>query len=404
MVITARGLGPEGRGVLSAALLLTSLAAGISQLGLGTAFVYASRIDPLFPGRVHYVISVIGITLLAMSLAGLALYADTTLQPQIFFPLLLLAGATTVNMFSSTVMQLAPGLSAYNAGRIGLSAISLLALLVLVGLEELTVTNILWTQLAATIAVALFLSVVAWKLIDLRERISDFTQRVTSTGYLLSGLKYHGTALLGLLLLNIDKITIYALGNAVEFGLYTVAYGTSRLLGGVQEAMSTALYARFAGKDPRRLAEVVQLSFRLSFLPLLIVALLLGGMSPWILPLMYGDAFSPVALPFAILLVECVVGNSSWVLAQQFNATGRPGIVLVRQLVAVGPVLLLIFFIPSNHVALSLSLILLLSALIRLIVTMLMFKWVSKLPLPTIFPSMADIRLVWQYWRRLRNP
>lgn len=400
-VISARWLGPEGRGVLSSALLVMTLSSGIGQLGLGAAFVYACRIDTSFSGRNYFFISAITTTLLATLLAGFALRAGTTLQPQLFLPLLLLTGVTTANSFASTVTQLSPGLSAFNAGRIGLAIITLLIFLILVGLEKFTVANILWAQVITTLVIALFLSNVGLRLIQSQAGILTATEGVTPSSYFINGLKFHGTTLLSLLLLNIDKLTLYMIGNATEFGLYSVAYGTSRLLGSIQDALSTALYARFAGKDPARLTEVVQLSFRLSFLPLLLLALLLGGLSPWLLQLVYGHAFAEVALPFAILLVECVIGNASWILAQQFNATGRPGMVLIRQLAAVGPVLLLVIWIPRDHIALSLSLILLLSAFIRLTVTILMFKWVSNLPLPRFIPTAADFDLVCKNFNQL---
>ncbi|WP_445371855.1 acyltransferase family protein [Methylomonas sp. HW2-6] len=392
-VVSARWLGPEGRGVLSAAQLVMTLASGVSQLGLGAALVYACRIDASFPGRRYFALSMVCIVAIALALAVAGADYGSAIQPSIFLPLLVLTGLTAANAYASAVSQLSPGLSAFNSGRLALAVITLLALLVLVDLEALTVANILWTQLGATLVTLVSMSIVSFRLIRSQQETASGAGRVSAVGYISSGFKFHGTALLSLLLLNIDKLTLYAIGTTKEFGLYSVAYATSRLIGSVQEAMSTALYARFAGKDAARLTEVVQLVFRFSFLPLLLVALLLGYVSPWLLSLVYGNAFAEVALPFAILLLECVIGNASWILAQQFNATGRPGVVLLRQVVAVGPVLLLIFWMPREHIALSLSLVMLLSACVRLGMSMLMFKWVANLPLPRFFPTRTDFIL-----------
>ena len=37
---------------------------------------------------------------------------------------------------------------------------------------------------------------------------------------------------------------------------------------------------------------------------------------------------------FYLLSLECIVGGGSWILASAFNALGRPGVIVLRQVIA----------------------------------------------------------------------
>jgi O-antigen/teichoic acid export membrane protein len=199
---------------------------------------------------------------------------------------------------------------------------------------------------------------------------------------------------LGLLLVNFDKIALLNIGTIVEYGFYALAFTTSRLIGAVQEAVSTALYSKFAGKDIAVLSHHVRVSFRLTFIPMLMLATLGAILSPWLIVWVYGPSFEATVIPFAVLLFECVISGASWTLSQRFNAGGQPGLVFVRQCISVLPIFAALPFLPEHNIHVWLSLLMLLGAILRLVVTLGIYPYVLKEPMPAIFPTRSDCRKV----------
>lgn len=390
-VLTARLLGPEGRGLLSAALLITMLAGNAALCGLANSYIYHRGAGRAFDYRRLFGGSLLFVTGLAVLLAllGLQLAGHDALQSQL--PLiLLLAGATASQGYFYALSQLHERLRFFNALRLALVLGNLLLLLLLlVALPQLQFQHILAAQLV--VAAALTGAGLLWARRHTIWRPVASIRPPARWGELLGyGLNHHGTVLLGLLLVNVDKIALLKLASIVEFGFYALAFTTSRLIGAVQEAVSTALYSRFAGKDVEELSRHVRGAFRVTFLPMLLLAALGAALAPWLIVWVYGEAFAAMALPFAILLFECVISGASWTLAQRFNAGGRPGLVFARQCVSVLPLLLALPFLPAQHIHVWLSLLMLLGALLRLGVTLGLYPCVLKERMPRLLPTPAD--------------
>jgi hypothetical protein len=98
-----------------------------------------------------------------------------------------------------------------------------------------------------------------------------------------------------------------------------------------------------------------------------------------------------MAIPFAILLFECVIGGASWTLAQRFNAGGRPGLVFFRQFISVVPVFAALPFLPHEHIHIYLSGLMLLGAILRLAVTLGIYPVVLSEPMPRMWPYKTDV-------------
>ncbi len=181
--------------------------------------------------------------------------------------------------------------------------------------------------------------------------------------------------------------TLAYMGTIEQYGYYTVVFMTSKLIGSVQDAISTTLFARFADKNIEELGDKVRTAFRMSFLPMLALG---AALLPWIIDWAYGKSF------VAILLFECVIGGASWTLAQQFNAAGRPGLVLLRQFVSVVPVFAVIPFLPHENTYVYLAGLLLGAVVLRLAVTMGIYLVSLKEPLPQLLPTARDYRAIRQ--------
>lgn len=413
-VITARILGPEGRGLLSGALLIATLAGNTALFGLANTFVYHKGAERTFNYKLFFIFSLIFIALIAAALSyfGLQLSSEQQLHQQLLLIVFMAIVSGGYGYFNA-LSQLNHGLHFFNLMRVGLVLGNLLLLGVLIlFFQPITFVEILMTQIIVSGVLMLWGVIWAKKNNiwvqnvteeDLGVQVADSNDTGTyvSWGNMLGyGVKHHGTVLLGILLVNFDKLALLNIGTIIEYGFYALAFTTSRLIGAVQEATSTALYARFAGKDVQQLSVNVNNAFRLTFLPMLVLAGIGAALSPWLIPLVYGKAFTSMTIPFSILLFECVIGSASWTLAQRFNAGGRPGLVFFRQFISVIPVFLALPFLPHENIHIYLSGLMLIGAVLRLSVTLGIYPYVLKEPVPKMLPNKQDFRTAFSLLRK----
>ena len=392
-VITARILGPEGRGLLSAAILIGTLAAGISQFGLANSFVFHRGAGRPFGYGYLLTTSLLFVCILAVLLAvmGLQFGSDNRLRDQ-FFLIAGFAGFLAAQNYLMTLSQLRAGLNFFNLLRFGLVFGNLVALLyVLAAFDSIDYRKILVSQLVVA-GVLVFASLFWARRMLTHDAPSLKGETAKWRNILLYGVSHHGTVFLGIVLLNFDKIALLKIGTMVQYGFYALAFSVSRLIGAVQEAVSTALYARFAGRDLDQLSTGVKTAFRLTFLPMLVVAGTGALLSPWLIVMIFGAAFASMTVPFAILLFECVVGGASWILAQRFNAGGRPGLVFVRQFLSVLPIFIALPFLPQQNIHIYLSALMFVGAVLRLTVTLALYPMVLKQAIPRFLPTARDFR------------
>lgn len=391
--LTARVLGPEGRGLMSAGLLVAGLSSGVAQFGIAGSLVYHRGAGARFVYRRMMLIaaSVVAIVTVPLAYLGLRLLYPSHLEQHVGL-IVGLSVATAVFLFSLTLTQANHDLRAFNVARVVPPLICALFLCTaLVADVAIRYVHVLAVVLFATAAVGVVCTVLLYQQFG-RDALSEPPAWRHFSRVLGYAWKHHGVALAGLVLVNIDKIYLLALGDAASFGIYTLAFAVTRPLGAVQEAAATATFARYAGRPKSELSEAVALSYRASFLPMLVVAALVALFAPLLVPFLFGPRFEPMVIPFVLLAFEAVIGGASWTLAQRFNADGRPGIVLIRQLFVAVPVLALLPFLPRENTGSYLAGLLLLGAACRLGVTLAMFPLVLKQRVPSSLVTLPELR------------
>ena len=400
-VITARALGPEGRGLLSGALMIATLAGNISLFGLANSFIYHKGAGRPFNYKLFIVASLLFVAGFSVVLGflGMQITDEARLHDQLIL-ILCLTSITAAQGYFYALSQLHDGLHFFNLMRFLLVIGNLILLLVLLLVYDvIDFKYILITQMLVSAGLTL-LGIVWASKNKVWDGAASTAQPATWKDMLGYGISHHGTVVLGLLLVNFDKITLLHIGTIIEYGFYALAFTTSRLIGAVQEAVSTALYSRFAGKDINELSRNVRIAFRLTFAPMLLMAAIGAMLSPWLIVWVYGESFASTTIPFAVLLFECVISGASWTLAQRFNAGGRPGLVFVRQFISVLPVFMALPFLPEQNIHVYLSVLMLLGAILRLSVTLGIYPLVLKERVPDILPTAADCRAVFNFFAK----
>jgi O-antigen/teichoic acid export membrane protein len=228
----------------------------------------------------------------------------------------------------------------------------------------------------------------------MRERLISSGNTIMLSECLGYSVKYYGSSLVGILILNLDKIIIWLKGSTEQFGFYVVAYSLSRLIAILPEILSIVIFAKFAGIKSSEVSVVTSAIFTLLFLPLLFVVLLIIMLSPWFIPAVFGEEFKLSIIPFMLLSLESIFSAFSWMLAQRFNADGRPGLVFIRQVISIIPIAIVIFYNGNLDLTLSISIALLVSSIIRIYVTFWMYDKVLNECTPDIIPKRGHFELL----------
>lgn len=389
-VVIARALEAEERGVLASYQLIVVLVAGLSQLGLAQAFVYVFRKDRDFAAAegIKFSLGLIGSLCIILYFIGGAIFTRSEFNNEIVFWGCLIFASYS---FFLGVLQVFSGLIEFNLISLLYSFSYLLFVFAAFFFEGGSADLFFVGQVV--IYSFLIVPMMYWCYLAFKGEAGERSCKGVVQLF-KNGFGFYGVSVIGLVIGNIDKVVINFHGAMTVMGLYVVAYTASRLITLFQNSLATVIYARYAGNAGLGAANAVATSFRITFVPLLIFAAGASFFSERLIVFVFGQGYREASGIFSVLIFEAVVGGGSWVLAQYFNAVGRSGVVLWRQLVSIAPVIILVPFLPEQYLGIGLASALLISSIVRLLITMGIFRYLFGLPVPSLLPTNADIALV----------
>ncbi len=304
-ILTARLLGPHGRGQLAAIQTTPSLVATLAMLGMPEALVYFSAQRPTEAGR--YLGTAVTVSLLASIPFVLVAY--------LLMPLLLHAQATSVVDQARWYLLVAPvyavvgstfhplrgagQFQAWNALRMGvpLAALSVLAVASLAG--RITPGFIAFGNLAGY---ALLLVPCAWIVVSYLGGPYGIDRR-RARPMLAYGLPCMMTGLPQMLNLRLDQIAMAALLSSRELGLYVVAVAWSGGAAPLLNSIGAVLLPAVAASADRQQAAIsVSGGVRLTAALAIFTSVALALMTPIAIPMLFGASFR-AAIPAALILV-----------------------------------------------------------------------------------------------------
>jgi O-antigen/teichoic acid export membrane protein len=391
-VLTARLLGPEGRGQLAALSIWPPFVAALVASGLSAALVHQIR-----SAKSEDRGAVLGAALtIGLLLGGVGAATTFTLMP-------LAMG----ERYSNDLVSLAPIAA----------AVTILCLLILLIRSALTafgrfssfnlaawadpalycaglILATLWAPLDATRAVFCLWLATAVCFCGIAIYLFSFGQ-VTLRGArrffrpLGSFMaRAAGGSILGTMVAHMDRLVLLVLLPAEAFGLYVVAFSLSRMLVVVQTAVSAVALPALAGQSPAAASALYQRMFRLVLCLLTVAGIAAWALGGFVLSVLYGKDFSAAQPIFMILVLEAAVACLSQVTAQLYMAMGRPGFTSLAQLVSFAVLCTGLLTLVPLLGAPGAALAILLSSSLRL--TMLLFAIPGSLQLPR--PALSPIR------------
>lgn len=355
-IITARALGPEGRGALAALLFWPSLLSSIAQMSIDEALI--SRVARAEPQRASIVASAIALCvcngalfwLLSVPSLPLVLGASRTG----YYELVVLFAALWLPVTAVLSALLGNEQAAFRFGRANalrfIPQVTYLgALLVLSALDWVTPVTLMWSAgLGACFALVVHLWV-ARREVFARPSVREI-QRLVKLGARL-----HVATLLILGSTQIDRMMVLIMFDNHDAGHYVVAWTFASA--GTSLISSTASFVAFPAAAARKgVAEAIELIRctlqRTTFLG--VIAVGLGAVVvPFGLPMLCGNEFAR-AVPLAlILLVASALSTVRLTAVRTIRAIGETWLGIVTEMLVITGVVAFAAIGEGKHLGLE---------------------------------------------------
>lgn len=380
-VVTARALGPQGKGELQAVILWPQILTYISSMGMGWANVYffaresrdrSKLLANSFFASIAFGLMglLIGEAIIPKLLGGYPEYVVFLLRVfLLFIPLLL---------FSSLLMGVIHGCQKfffYNLMWVFPHLLYVCSLVILLFFNKLTVEAAIYSWMGIHVIVLLVKLWLVSRFVDLsfRPALPIFKR---SLAY---GVKSHVGDISYTISNSLDQMFVIPILSPSEFGLYSVAVRMSKTIVLIPEAIMAVLIPEASRRTGKDAANLTLCLAQVSFLVLTTLCVLLFILAPYLIRLFFGERFLGTIEPFRILLVGAVFLGLGAVIDGGLKGLGKPLAVSYANWVCIAvliPALLILLpLYGTTGAALSYNL----GFLSRLMVLLVMFLKESKI-------------------------
>ncbi|KRF38064.1 lipopolysaccharide biosynthesis protein [Paenibacillus sp. Soil787] len=393
-ILTARFLGPSGRGEQAAMVLWSQFLAFSFTFGLPSAIIYNVKKNMKDSAKLYSTAVLMGLSagMLAMSLGILVLpywlrtYSDNVVLfsqwSMVLVPLIVLS------QINNAMMQVRGEYKLFNRLRF------LIPLSTLIGLGLLILTRTMTPYTSAVAYLAPAVPFYIWTTVRLLKQyefvIKDAFQSFKTL--IRYGIGSYGNDLMGNVSYYIDQIVIIGLLNPSELGLYAVAVSLSRVVNIFSTSIIVVLFPKASGLPKDKVVEMTFRVYRISTCFALLCSLMIMLVAPFVMPLLYGPDFKEAISVFRMLLLEVSISGGTMVLAQAFMALGKPKIVTILQGIGLLIVIPLLTVLIPKFGLLGAGMAILSSGLLRFVFILLNVKYTLKTKLPKLLINKDDVR------------
>jgi O-antigen/teichoic acid export membrane protein len=392
-ILTARMLGPAGRGELAAMILWPLFFASVTTLGVPSSLIYHLRHRP---DKSEWLVTngFVMVTLMgavAAVVAALVLpwwlrqYSPSVIHAAQWF--LVTVPLCSVTLAGRAVLEAEHDFSASNAIQILTPLATLVVLLALLAGHSMNS----YTAAAAYIAAAL---PAFWLMISRVRRKGFRATRPRFAGMkqlLQYGIRSYGIDVLGTLALQVDQVLVVSLLSAGAMGSYVVVLSISRMLNVFQTSVVMVLFPKAAGHNAAKVIAMTGESARVSGLATVVCGAVVCIAGPTLLRVVYGAEYVAAAGALRILVLEAILSGITFVLAQAFMALNRPGVVTVLQGIGLSLSIPMMLWLIPRYGIYGAAVSLLASTSVRLIFVCAGFRLFLKTSRPRLLPVWRDI-------------
>lgn len=328
-VVISRQLGPEGRGLYSAVLVIPLLVVSFMMMGVRRSAVYHIGKQIYDDNQtVSGVIQLLIVTsALAVLVSGLSfLY----FKPKGLTLTLVLLAVSSIPV--RLVLSYASGIYLGKEQFKRSNLLNWLPLILNLAGVILFVAFLHWSVAGALLA--LFVSNLFVALISLRHIFSEYEisfkpDKEIIMSLLKLGVGYAIALLIMQLNYKVDILLLQKLSTLDQVGFYSIGVAISDKLWQLPTAMGVVVLSRTANMlDEATLNQSVSRLLRISFVLVLIAAVLLWFIIPYLLPLIFGGKFIPSVAVVRAMLPGILVFLIPRILNSRFAGIGQPKVLI----------------------------------------------------------------------------
>jgi len=328
-VIIARLLGPEGKGVIALAFGWPFLVAAMILLGMETGMIYFTSLNR---GALrHHVALSLAYAGCVGSAAGFA-FAWIAWSMNLFkgYPVLLtVLSGIMVPVYVATVLVTAAFIG---GGRLILVNSVLvitwtgyILLLVILWLAKLYSPSVILTAYIGLQVLSLFI-LVSYSHIKHWFNSSSYSPPLRKLEIMRYSLKTYPGSLAGALQLTVLIIVLGLVSSEGEVGLYSVANSVLSAICLLPVVVSTVLLPQLASCDDGEKSITTNMASRISFAATAAFAVITGIASIFLIPVLFGQAFSGAVVVTLITLPSAVAYSVNKALTAYFNGINKPAL------------------------------------------------------------------------------
>lgn len=393
-VLTARYLGPTGRGEQTAMMNWSQFLAFSMSFGIPSALIYNAKKNPDDAGVLYRMSLLLGIGfgIVAMIIGILVLpYWLNSFSPEVVAfaqwsmiqcPLMVVA------QINNAAYQFRGEYQKFNGLRyvIPLLTLVIIGILIMGGWMNPFTTALAYLVPGAPLFIGMTISLLRTYKVKMKNAYLNFKRLFTY------GLGSYGNDLLGQFSYYIDQIVIAGLLRPADLGLYVVAVSLSRMVTFFSSSITVVLFPKASELSKEEAISLTFKAFRISTTFTLLGSLVLMVVAPLVIPLLYGKDFNTALTVFRLLLLEVTISGGTIILAQVFMALGKPKFVSLLQGFGLILVIPLLFLLIPKYGLLGAGVAMLSSAVLRFLFIILNIRFNLKVKLPRLLITGQDIQ------------
>ncbi|CAM4480980.1 oligosaccharide flippase family protein [Paenibacillus typhae] len=393
-VLTARYLGPSGRGEQTAMVSWSQFLAFSMSFGIPSALIYNAKKNPDEAGVLYRVALLIGLGfgIIAMTVGIIVLpyWLDSFSSEVVLFAQvsMILCPLIVVSQINNAAFQFRGDYKTFNWQRylVPLLTLAVIGILILTGSMNPYTTALAYLGPSVPLFIWMTLLLLRTYKVKMRNTYRNFKRLFTY------GLGSYGNDLLGQFSTYIDQIIIAGLLRPADLGLYAVAVSLSRMVNFFSNSITVVLFPKASELSKDEAISLTFKAFRISTTCTLLGALFLMLVAPFVIPLLYGKDFNTALTVFRLLLLEVTISGGTLILAQTFMALGKPKFVSILQGVGLLLVIPLLFLLVPKFGLFGAGVAMLSSAILRFLFIILNIRYNLKVKLPRLLISREDIQ------------
>ncbi|WP_342564482.1 oligosaccharide flippase family protein [Paenibacillus sp. FSL R7-0345] len=393
-VLTARYLGPTGRGEQTAMVNWSQFLAFSMSFGIPSALIYNAKKNPDEAGVLYRVALLIGlffgITAMIVGIFVLPYWLDSFSSEVVLFAQcsMVLCPLIVVSQINNAAFQFRGDYKTFNWQRylVPLLTLAAIGILILTGSMNPYTTALAYLVPSVPLFIWMTLLLLRTYRVKMRDTYRNFKRLFTY------GLGSYGNDLLGQFSTYIDQIIIAGLLRPADLGLYAVAVSLSRMVNFFSNSITVVLFPKASELSKDEAISLTFKAFRISTTCTLLGALFLMLVAPLVIPLLYGKDFNTALTVFRLLLLEVTISGGTLILAQAFMALGKPKFVSILQGVGLLLVIPMLFLLVPRFGLFGAGVAMLSSAILRFLFIILNIRYNLKVKLPRLLISREDIQ------------